>query len=48
MRVYGIHHILTLNDADFRRYPGIIAVHPNEVIKRESKPVEPEEGQEDV
>ena len=48
MRVYGIQHILTLNDADFRRYPGIVAVHPNQVIKQESKPVEPEAGPQDV
>ena len=48
MRVYGIQHILTLNDADFRRYPGIIAVHPDEVIKQKGKPVEPEEGPQDI
>jgi predicted nucleic acid-binding protein len=44
MRVYGIRHILTLNDADFRRYPDIIPVRPNEVIKGESKTVESEDG----
>jgi hypothetical protein len=37
-----------LNDADFRRYPGIIAVHPDEVIKQKGKPVEPEEGPQDI
>jgi len=31
MRIYGISHILTLNDKDFRRYPGITAVHPANV-----------------
>ncbi len=31
MRVHGISEILTLNIADFRRYPGIIAVHPRDV-----------------
>ena len=29
MRVQGIEHILTLNGADFARYPGITAVHPS-------------------
>ena len=31
MRVHGLTHILTLNTQDFRRYPGIVAVHPQEV-----------------
>jgi predicted nucleic acid-binding protein len=31
MRVYGLTHILTLNAPDFRRYPGIVAVDPQEV-----------------
>jgi hypothetical protein len=31
MRVHGLTHILTLNAADFARYPGIIAVHPQDV-----------------
>jgi predicted nucleic acid-binding protein len=31
MRVHGITDLLTLNGADFRRYPGIIAVHPRDV-----------------
>jgi predicted nucleic acid-binding protein len=43
MRVYGIRHILTLNDADFRRYPNIVPVHPNKVIKGGSITVKPEE-----
>ncbi|MGA8026938.1 MAG: type II toxin-antitoxin system VapC family toxin [Bryobacteraceae bacterium] len=28
MRVYGIHHLFTLNEADFRRYPDLVLVHP--------------------
>jgi predicted nucleic acid-binding protein len=31
MRVYGLTHILTLNIQDFQRYPGIVAVHPQDV-----------------
>jgi predicted nucleic acid-binding protein len=31
MRVYGITHLLTLNGADFARYPGLTAVHPQDV-----------------
>lgn len=31
MRVYGLTHILTLNTQDFQRYPGIVAVHPQEL-----------------
>lgn len=31
MRVHGITNILTFNGADFRRYPGITAVHPGAV-----------------
>jgi predicted nucleic acid-binding protein len=31
MRVHGLTHILTLNTQDFRRYAGIVAVHPQEV-----------------
>jgi len=31
MRTHGIHHILTFNEADFRRYPDIVAVHPERV-----------------
>lgn len=29
MTTYGITHILTLNGADFARYPGIVAIDPN-------------------
>ena len=25
---YGIQHLVTLNEVDFRRYPGIRAIHP--------------------
>jgi predicted nucleic acid-binding protein len=32
MQVYGIHTILTFNLEDFKRYPGIRAVHPREVV----------------
>ena len=32
MNVHGITHLLTLNDADFRRYPGITVVHPQDMI----------------
>jgi len=31
MRTYGVTNIVTLNPGDFSRYPGIIAVHPNNV-----------------
>lgn len=28
MRVYGIRHLLTLNSADFSRYPDLLILHP--------------------
>jgi predicted nucleic acid-binding protein len=31
MRVHGVRHLLTLNTADFRRYSGIVPVHPSEI-----------------
>jgi predicted nucleic acid-binding protein len=31
MLAYGIRHILTLNEGDFRRYVGISSVHPKDV-----------------
>jgi predicted nucleic acid-binding protein len=31
MRVYGVPRILTMNQQDFLRYPGIEAVHPSQV-----------------
>jgi predicted nucleic acid-binding protein len=31
MRVHGLTHLLTLNDADFTRYSEITAVHPGQV-----------------
>lgn len=32
MKVWRISHILTLNPADFRRYPGLVIVSPSDVI----------------
>lgn len=32
MRVHGISHILTFNDADFRRFPGITVLTPAGVV----------------
>ena len=34
MRVHGIVDLLTLNVADFRRYPGISVTHPQDVVAR--------------
>jgi predicted nucleic acid-binding protein len=31
MKVHGVSHLLTLNVADFARYPGITAQHPQEI-----------------
>ncbi len=31
MSVHGVSRILTLNPADFARYPGVTAVHPRDV-----------------
>ncbi len=31
MHVHGISHILTLDEQDFGRYPGITAVHPQQL-----------------
>ena len=31
MNVYGITHLLTLNGADFGRYPGLVVVHPQSI-----------------
>jgi predicted nucleic acid-binding protein len=31
MLSHGITHVLTLNHADFARYPGVTAVHPRDV-----------------
>jgi predicted nucleic acid-binding protein len=33
MRVHGVERILTFNEADFARYPGIEAVHPRTISK---------------
>ncbi len=35
MRTNGIRHIVTFNEADFRRYPDIVAVHPERVSSSE-------------
>ena len=32
MLVHGVAQILTLNDRDFARFPGIAAVHPRDVV----------------
>jgi len=32
MHVHGVTHLLTLNDRDFTRYPGITVVHPQNAI----------------
>jgi len=32
MHVHGISHVLTLNEKDFRRYPGITIAHPREFV----------------
>jgi predicted nucleic acid-binding protein len=32
MKVHGIADLLTLNVADFRRYPGISAIHPQQLV----------------
>jgi predicted nucleic acid-binding protein len=31
MRVYAVSHVLTLNTADFTRFPGVTALHPANV-----------------
>ena len=31
MRVHGITHVLTLDEQDFLRYPGVTVVHPREL-----------------
>ena len=33
MNVYGISSLLTFNGPDFTRYPGIRALHPNDVAR---------------
>jgi len=35
MRIHAVAQVLTFNDDDFRRYPGITPVHPHEVIAGE-------------
>ena len=31
LEVHGVTHLLTFNGADFKRYPGLTAVHPQDV-----------------
>jgi predicted nucleic acid-binding protein len=31
MQVHGISHLLTLDDQDFKRYPGITVMHPRQI-----------------
>jgi predicted nucleic acid-binding protein len=31
MQAYGLTSVLTLNQPDFLRYPGIQAIHPNQI-----------------
>jgi predicted nucleic acid-binding protein len=38
MRAHGITHILTLNAADFARYPGITAIAPASLVPSSSSP----------
>lgn len=33
MLVHGVGHVLTLNEADFRRYDGITVVEPDSLAK---------------
>ena len=34
MHVHGVSHLLTLNDRDFTRYPGITIVHPRSILEQ--------------
>jgi len=33
MHVHGVSHLLTLDEQDFLRYPGITVVHPRQLVK---------------
>jgi len=33
MRVHGIAHLLTLDEGDFQRYPGLTVVHPRQLAE---------------
>jgi predicted nucleic acid-binding protein len=33
MHVHGVSHLLTLDEEDFNRYPGITVVHPRQFAK---------------
>jgi predicted nucleic acid-binding protein len=41
MQAHGVTHILTLNDADFARYPGITAITPPSLIAPQPPPPTP-------
>ena len=41
MQAHGITHILTLNDADFARYPGITAILPASLAVSTPQPATP-------
>jgi predicted nucleic acid-binding protein len=32
MKVYGLHHLVTFNVDDFKRYAGITVVHPQDIV----------------
>ena len=34
MKSHAITHVVTLNEADFARYPGIVACHPKSLIEK--------------
>jgi hypothetical protein len=36
MACHGLTHLLTFNDQDFRRYAGMIALHPSAVLQPRS------------
>ena len=38
MLAYGVSRLLTLNDRDFARFPGISVIHPGDVVPSDSGP----------
>jgi predicted nucleic acid-binding protein len=38
MQTHGVAHILTLNGADFARYPGITAIAPRDLLNAQTTP----------
>jgi hypothetical protein len=38
MQAHGVAHILTLNGADFARYPGITAIAPTDLLTAQTTP----------